>query len=64
MKLVKLSLAAAVAAGALAMSASAVPLEEAIKDVDLNGYARMRYTHDHLKMKQIAIRAFGNLNPK
>ena len=46
MKLVKLSLAAAVAAGALAMSASAVPLEEAIKDVDLNGYARMRYTHD------------------
>ena len=49
MKLVKLSLAAAVAAGALAMSASAVPLEEAIKDVDLNGYARMRYTHDHLK---------------
>ena len=51
MKLVKLSLAAAVAAGALAMSASAVPLEEAIKDVDLNGYARMRYTHDHLKNK-------------
>ena len=49
MKLVKLSLAAAVAAGALAMSASAVPLEEAIKDVDLNGYARMRYTHDHWK---------------
>ena len=49
MKLVKLSLAAAVAAGALAMSASAVPLEEAIKDVDLNGYARMRYTHDHRK---------------
>ena len=51
MKLVKLSLAAAVAAGALAMSASAVPLEEAIKDVDLNGYARMRYTHDHFKNK-------------
>jgi len=52
MKLVKLSLAAAVAAGALAMSASAVPLEEAIKDVDLNGYARMRYTHDHSKNKR------------
>ena len=49
MKLVKLSLAAAVAAGALAMSASAVPLEEAIKDVDLNGYARMRYTHNRDK---------------
>lgn len=47
MKLFKLSLAAAIAAGALATSASAVPLEEAIKDVDLNGYARMRYTHDN-----------------
>ena len=49
MKLFKLSLAAAIAAGALATSASAVPLEEAIKDVDLNGYARMRYTHDRDK---------------
>ena len=47
MKLFKLSLAAAIAAGALATSASAVPLEEAIKDVDLNGYARMRYTHNN-----------------
>ena len=49
MKLLKLSLAAAMAAGALATSASAIPLEEAIKDVDLNGYARMRYTDDHAK---------------
>ena len=53
MKLVKLSLAAAVAAGALAMSASAVPLEEAIKDVDLNGYARMRYTHNNESDKNV-----------
>jgi major outer membrane protein len=52
MKLLKLSLAAAMAAGALATSASAIPLEEAIKDVDLNGYARMRYTHDHAKNDQ------------
>lgn len=52
MKLLKLSLAAAMAAGALATSASAIPLEEAIKDVDLNGYARMRYTHDHAKTKR------------
>ncbi|MBF0983787.1 MAG: major outer membrane protein [Campylobacter sp.] len=52
MKLLKLSLAAAMAAGALATSPSAIPLEEAIKDVDLNGYARMRYTHDHAKNDQ------------
>ena len=44
MKLVKLSLAAAaVAAGALATSASAVALEEAIKDVDISGMAFVRY---------------------
>ncbi|MDA3079579.1 MULTISPECIES: major outer membrane protein [unclassified Campylobacter] len=43
MKLVKLSLAAAIAAGALVSSASAVALEEAIKDVDLSGMAFVRY---------------------
>ena len=43
MKLVKLSLAAAIAAGALATSASAVAFEEAIKDVDLSGMAFVRY---------------------
>lgn len=45
MKLLKLSLVAAMAAGALATTASAVSLEEAIKDVDVSGMARMRYTH-------------------
>ena len=43
MKLVKLSLAAIVAAGALTSVASAASLEEAIKNVDVSGYARYRY---------------------
>ena len=43
MKLVKLSLAAAIAASTLVSSASAVALEEAIKDVDLSGMAFVRY---------------------
>ncbi|MDA3046814.1 major outer membrane protein [Campylobacter sp. VBCF_06 NA8] len=42
MKLFKLSLAAALAAGAFATSASAVALEDAIKDVDVSGFAWMR----------------------
>lgn len=46
MKLVKLSLAAALAAGALATAASAAPFEEVIKDVDVSGFTRIRYTHD------------------
>lgn len=46
MKLVKLSLVAAMAAGVFATTASAVPLEEAIKDVDVSGMVRVRYTHD------------------
>lgn len=46
MKLVKLSLAAALAAGALATAASAAPFEEVIKDVDVSGFTRVRYTHD------------------
>ncbi|MCI6642485.1 MULTISPECIES: major outer membrane protein [Campylobacter] len=46
MKLLKLSLVAALAAGALATTASAVPLEEAIKDVDVSGFLRLRYTAD------------------
>lgn len=44
MKLVKLSLAAMIAAGALTSVASASSLEEAIKGVELNGYVRYRYT--------------------
>jgi hypothetical protein len=43
MKLVKLSLAAIVAAGALTSVASAASLEEAIKNVDVTGFARYRY---------------------
>lgn len=42
MKLFKLSLAAAIAAGAFATSASAVALEDAIKDVDVSGFAWIR----------------------
>ncbi|WP_086243012.1 major outer membrane protein [Campylobacter devanensis] len=43
MKLFKLSLAAIVAAGALSSVASAASLEEAIKNVDVSGYARYRF---------------------
>ncbi len=43
MKLVKMSLAAIVAAGALSSVASATPLEEAIKNVDVSGWARYRF---------------------
>ncbi|ASM37419.1 major outer membrane protein [Campylobacter sputorum] len=46
MKLTKLSLAVMVALGAFSVSASAIPLEDAIKDVDVSGYLRYRYTHD------------------
>ena len=49
MKLVKLSLVAALAAGALATSASAMPLEEAIKGVDVSGMTRIRYTAENKK---------------
>ncbi|MDR2635586.1 MAG: major outer membrane protein [Campylobacteraceae bacterium] len=45
MKLTRLSLAAIVAVGALGSFASATPLEEAIKGVDVTGFARLRYTH-------------------
>lgn len=44
MKLVKLSLAAAFAAGAFSV-ANATPLDEAIKDVDLKGALRYRYNN-------------------
>ena len=47
MKLTKISLAALVALGAFSSVASATPLEEAIKNVDLSGMARYRYTHTH-----------------
>ena len=48
MKLFKLSLVAAVAAGAFS-TASAVALEEAIKDVDVSGWAFVRYQASNYK---------------
>lgn len=42
MKLVKLSLVAALAASAFS-AANATPLEEAIKDIDVSGVLRYRY---------------------
>ena len=50
MKLVKLSLAAIVAAGALTSVASAASLEEAIKNVDVTGYARYRFDSQNAKL--------------
>ena len=52
MKLTKISLAALVSLGAFSSIASATPLEEAIKNVDLSGMARYRYTHTHEYKKQ------------
>ena len=49
MKLTKVSLAALVALGAFSSVASATPLEEAIKNVDLSGFARYRYTNYNRK---------------
>ncbi|MBC3779828.1 major outer membrane protein, partial [Campylobacter fetus subsp. fetus] len=43
MKLVKMSLAAVVATCALSTVASATPLEEAIKNVDVSGFAMYRF---------------------
>ena len=51
MKLTKVSLAALVALGAFSSVASATPLEEAIKNVDLSGFARYRYTNDNRDRK-------------
>lgn len=45
MKLTKLSLAVMLALGAFSVSSSAIPLEDAIKDVDMGGYLRYRYTN-------------------
>ena len=49
MKLVKLSLIAAMATGIMATTASAAPLDEVIKDVDVGGMLRLRYTNDSSK---------------
>ena len=59
MKITKVSLAALVALGAFSSVASATPLEEAIKNVDLSGFARYRYTNDSTK-KTTADTVKGN----
>lgn len=51
MKLAKISLAAAVALGALSTASFAQPLEEAIKGVDVSGYLRYRYNDDRYSDK-------------
>lgn len=48
MKFFKVSLATVVALSAFSSIASATPLEEAIKNVDLSGFARYRYTSDKI----------------
>lgn len=63
MKLVKLSLVAAMATGIMATTASATPLEEVIKDVDVSGYVRLRYTHDSEEVKGVTSNS-GNWNFK
>ena len=45
MKLIKLSFAAIIAAGAMTTFASATPLEDAIKGVEVSGMARYRFYH-------------------
>ena len=50
MRLIKLSLAAIVAVGALANLASATSLEEAIKNVEVTGYARYRFDSQNAKL--------------
>ncbi|HEC1549283.1 TPA: major outer membrane protein [Campylobacter upsaliensis] len=53
MKLVKLSLVAALAAGAFSV-ANATPLEEAIKDIDVSGVLRYRYRAGNIDNKDTA----------
>ncbi|ARR02664.1 major outer membrane protein [Campylobacter vicugnae] len=50
MRLVKLSLAAIIAVGALTNLASAASLEEAIKNVEVTGYARYRFDSQNAKL--------------
>ena len=50
MRLIKLSLATIIAAGALANLANATSLEEAIKNVEVTGYARYRFDSQNAKL--------------
>ncbi|ENJ0246217.1 group 3 major outer membrane porin protein PorA [Campylobacter coli] len=60
MKLVKLSLVAALAAGAFSV-ANATPLEEAIKDIDVSGVLRYRYESGRFG-KDLNLEENANLN--
>ncbi|EJP1654491.1 group 3 major outer membrane porin protein PorA [Campylobacter coli] len=60
MKLVKLSLVAALAAGAFSV-ANATPLEEAIKDIDVSGVLRYRYESGRFG-KDLNLENNANLN--
>ena len=62
MKLTKISLAALVALGAFSSVASATPLEEAIKNVDLSGFARYRYTNTRNKSADASATPYEDRN--
>ena len=64
MKLVKLSLIAAMATGIMATTASAAPLDEVIKDVDASGMLRMRYTHNSHEKADKSKKRNGSWNFK
>ncbi|MCV3428752.1 major outer membrane protein [Campylobacter sp. IFREMER_LSEM_CL1904] len=59
MKLVKLSLVAALAAGAFS-AANAVSLEEAIKDVDVSGMFRYRFESDRRDIGNTIVDGYNN----
>ncbi|MCR6573768.1 major outer membrane protein [Campylobacter insulaenigrae] len=59
MKLVKLSLVAALAAGAFS-AANAVSLEEAIKDVDVSGMLRYRFESDRLDAGKVTTDGYNS----
>ena len=61
MRLIKLSLAAIVAAGALTSVASAASLEEAIKNVEVTGYARYRYDSESNTAGRTGTTGFGEV---
>ena len=62
MKLTKISLATLVALGAFSSVASATPLEEAIKNVDLSGFARYRYTNTRNKSANASATPYEDRN--
>ncbi|EQB3612520.1 major outer membrane protein [Campylobacter upsaliensis] len=63
MKLVKLSLVAALAAGAFSV-ANATPLEEAIKDIDVSGVLRYRYRAGNIDGVDNKGLVYQNGNPQ